>query len=1185
MIGKGWMLGIYVAMVLALLSPQTVLSQTTNALVDGEITDPQGAIVPAAKVTLISKDTMASSTFVSDRNGYYSFRDVVPGTYQLKVTAAGFTNFLQDDILVRVGYPVRIDAKLVVSGTTQEVEVKASATALNFENAEIREGIDPQVIQDVPLLVAGSIRSAANFAQILPGITHGAGDVGNAHVNGGQTSAGTVILDGAALWNSSGTQGLRGAVSDFPQSPDVISEFQVVTSNYDPQFGGGAGITVEHVRSGTDTYHGTVYEYNRNAAFNATQWGATSKAQNVENDFGGNFAGRFKLPFVGSKVRTFFFGNFEGFRIAGGVTRQTLSLPSMQERQGDFSDWKDSSGNLIPVYDPATRTQFMGCNGNQPNVICATDPRLQNSLAKQWLQFLPTPTYPGPLNNYLAPAIPVFLGTNAWTYLEKVDTYIGPKDHFSEMFYYKSLPETTATQLPVPISNTGTSYKKTPVVRVNYDHTFNEHIVNNFGFGYQNDGYWGGGIDGNSANKLPQIPGVASHAYPPQILFGTNNTSNGNFTSYGTGQGSPQAQPWLAPAYLVNDVVSMTKGKHTLSFGADLRFSRNQWTYLNSQSGNFTFQPTETGVLGLNSGNAIASFLLEQVDSASVTYYSTNQIDARQKSYAIFVGDTWRATRKLSISPGLRYEVDPPSLEAKNRFSYFDPTLTNPGAGDLPGALAFAGSGAGRSGARYPEKLWYGAFAPRLGFSYAVTPNTVVRSGYGLYYDDTNEPGYTGGIAQDGFNTNASFGSSQGGLQAAFILSQGVPQTFQKPPQINPSFDNGQNVSIYRPRNGNRLPYSQEWNVTIERQLTKNDYVTAAYVGSKGTRLLSQIDPLNALNPKYLASLGTKLRDDFQSGQTTLDGVNEPFPNFATIAQFCPGGASVAQALLAYPQYCNGLYGVDENRGSSSFNSFQLKAEHRFSTGLWALVTYTNSKLITDANNAENGGPGYTGGGQISPFQPQRLRTLAQEDIPQDLNIAYSYQLPFGSGRRWLNQGGIGNGVLGGWTFNGVFRIQSGIPFQITSSSCNAPPQLQAICIPALLPGANPFLQSPNHFDPNKPVLNVAAFESVASFNNNNNFGYTGSGRITQNFRNPGFNEFDIGLQKVFHVSERATFQLRGDAFNVLNGHHFNLVGVPGVGGSGGSVFTTDIANPSFGLWNGTVTSPRNLQVSGRISF
>jgi len=1153
------------------LTATTLWAQSNNASITGAITDPNGAVIQGAQVRLTSNDTQQTSNYVSDGNGYFSFRNVLPGTYQLTITAPGFAQYKQEGILVRVGYPIRQDVQLKLESTTQTVDVAADASALNYENAELRGSIDPQVIQDVPLLVSGSMRSAANFASILPGVVRGSGDVSGAHVNGGQSQTGIVVLDGIALFNSSGTQGLTGATLDFPQSPDVISEFQVLTSNYDAQYGSAGGVTIENVKSGTNNYHGTAYLFHRDSSLNATQWGiaASDKAQDIENDFGGNFGGRLKLPFwKDENHRTFFFANTEIFRIRGALTRPTLNIPSLAERQGDFRDWGEN------IYDPATHQQFMGCDGLTPNVICTNDPRLQNSLAKQWFQYLPNPTSPGPLRNYLAPAQPGFLGTDAYSVMEKVDQYLGSKDHISEMFYYKYLPRTTFTSLPQVISDAGTTFKRTSVLRLNWDHTLSPNIANHAAFGFQDDKAYGGGIDGRFANKLPQIPGVASHEYPPVISF------NGEFEQYGTGAGDPNIQPWLAPAWIVNDALSMIRGKHTISFGGEMRLAQNSAIFLGNQSGNFNFARGETGVIdqqgNLVGGSPIASFLLEQVDSSQTTFYTTTKIDARTNGFMLFVGDTWRVTPKLTISPGLHYEIDPAPYEAHDHFSYFDPTLPNPGAGNLPGAVAFAGSGQGRSGRRVPEDTWHGGIAPRIGVAYAVTAKTVIRSGYGMFYDNANMPGWASGISQDGYNETAVFHSSQGGTQAAFKLSDGFPSNHAVPPNLVPTFDNGGNTPNYRPRTANRLPYTQQWNLTVEHQFTDRDYVSASYVGTKGTRLLSHIAPLNVVNPSFL-SLGAKLYDEFQSGDTEVDGVPAPFPNFAATMTGCT--PTVAQALLPFPQYCNNIAGLNENQGSSTYNAFQLKAEHRFSRGLWALLSYTNSKLITNADNTENiFNPVY-----FSPFDRERNRSLAIEDVPQALNIASSYELPFGRGKPWLNQGAL-NAVFGNWALNGVFRVQSGIPFQISSSFCNVPAQLNNFCSPALLTGASPFLQSPAHFDTTQPVLNVSSFEPASSFNF-----YTGKGPRVQNFRQPGYSDFDIGLQKSVQITERMKFQLRGDAFNIFNQHHFNNVGTFLLsGGTGGSAFNTDVASPGvggFGYWNGTVTTPRNIQVSARISF
>lgn len=1168
-----WGVAVFVLAVSLLGVAPLVKAQSSNASIDGEITDPAGAVVQGAQVVLLSKDTKQTSTFVTDANGLYVFRNVLPGTYQLTVTARGFGTYVQDGLLVRVGYPIRQNVQMKLEGTAQRVEVAADASPLNYENAEIRGSIDPQVIQDVPLLVSGSIRSAANFASLLPGVVRGSGDVAGAHVNGGQSQTGIVVLDGISLYNSSGTPGLTGAVLDFPQSPDVISEFQVLTSNYDAQYGSASGVTVEHVKSGTNTFHGTVYEFHRDSAFNAAQW-HRDKPKDVENDFGGNFGGPLKLPFWKSEDhRTFFFANFEAFRVRGGINRPTISIPSLAERNGDFRDWVDEAGDLIPIYDPATHQPFMGCDGATPNVICPDDPRLQNSLAKQWFQFLPDPTSPGPLSNYVAPAAPVFLGTDAYSITEKVDQYLGSKDHLSEMFYYKYLPKTTFTTLPETISNSGTSFKRTSVWRVNWDHTFSPTLVNHVGFGFQDDKFYGGGIDGKFADQLPQIPGVAAHIYPPQINF-----SDDGFANFGTGAGDPNIQPWLAPSWIVNDAVSMTRGKHTISFGGEIRFTQNSLIGLGQQSGVFNFARGATGILdgegNLIGGSPIASFLLEQVDFAQTQFYTSTKVDARNKSFSLFVGDTWRITPKLTISPGIHWEVAPPPHEANDRFSYFDPTLPNPDAGNRPGAVAFAGSGAGRSGRRIPEDIWYGAVAPRIGVAYALAAKTVIRSGYGLFYDNANMPGWAGGISQDGYNATAVFSSSQGGTQAAFKLSDGLPPDHPVPPNLVSTFDNGGFAPVYRARNANRLPYAQQWNLTVEHQFTGRDYVSASYVGTKGTRLLSHIAPINVVNPSFL-SMGAQLNDEFHPGDTEVDGVPEPFPGFATAMTGC--APSVAQALLPFPQYCNTITGLNENKGGSTYHSFQLKAEHRISRGLWALLSYTNSKLLTNADNGESLlNPTY-----FSPFEAHRNKSLALEDVPQALNVAYSYELPLGRGKAWLNQGSMLDAVFGGWTFNGVYRVQSGIPFQISSGNCNVPSQFVNFCSPARLPGVPLYLQSPEHFNPDERVLNPAAFESSDSFNF-----YTGAGPRVQNFRQPGFSDFDIGLQKSVHITERFTFQLRADAFNVFNAHHFNSVGAfIQSSGLGGSAFNTDVASGDFGKWNGSVSSPRNIQVSGRISF
>ena len=325
------------------------------------------------------------------------------------------------------------------------------------------------------------------------------------------------------------------------------------------------------------------------------------------------------------------------------------------------------------------------------------------------------------------------------------------------------------------------------------------------------------------------------------------------------------------------------------------------------------------------------------------------------------------------------------------------------------------------------------------------------------------------------------------------MLSSGFPQNFTRPPSIDSAFRNGQDL-IYRPFDANRLSYSQQWNLTIEHQFTDSFHVSAAYVGNKGTRLPSVTAPLNALDPQLL-SMGSRLFDEFSPGVTELHGV--PLPYEGWVEQMTGCAPSVAQALLPFPQFCSSLQGLNENAGNSTYHSFQFKAERRFTKGLMLLASYTLSKNLTDSDFTKMSALTWSGAhGVISPFERQRNKALAVNDVPQIFSLAMVYELPVGKGKRWLSTGGILGKVLGGWEITNIFRASSGIPFFIRSGNCNVPAQFRAGCIPGILPGADPFAQDKGNFDPNQPLLNRGAFEPADSFNF-----YFGQGPRISDFR------------------------------------------------------------------------------------
>jgi hypothetical protein len=411
--------------------------QSANASISGTVLDSSGAAVPGAAVTLTAQATGKQAKFTTSVDGLFDFPNLQSGAYELQVSAQGFGNYVQAGIILNINQQARLSVELKVGSQIQTVQVSSNVSPLNFDNAEVKGTINPETIASMPLIVGGNLRSAAAFEVLMPGVTAPSGFADDARVNGGVHYGDDAVVDGVSLQDGANSQsGMDEALYDHPLSPESVSEVSVLGSNYQPRYGATtASIITTVTKSGTNQYHGSLYEHLRNTALNSRQFGVPNRPEDLESDFGGNIGGPLTfLPglrhFTSSaRNKTFFFVNYEGFRIRGGASTQILTLPTTQERTGDFSDWVDSQGNLIPVYDPATtranpnynpagpdmrpflRDQFMGCNGSQPNVICATDPRLQNSLANQWVKLLPAPTFAGLASNYVVPT-PIPNSTN-----------------------------------------------------------------------------------------------------------------------------------------------------------------------------------------------------------------------------------------------------------------------------------------------------------------------------------------------------------------------------------------------------------------------------------------------------------------------------------------------------------------------------------------------------------------------------------------------------------------------------------------------------------------------------------------------------------------------------------------------------------------------------------------------------
>jgi hypothetical protein len=429
------------------LLPTALLAQSGNAAINGAITDPTGAMIPGAQVSATAVDTNVVTRTTTNAEGIYSFPNLPIGAYEIRTSAQGFRDFVQSGIKLNIRDNIRMDISLQLGGSAEAIEVRADAASLNYETAEQKAGVAPETMSELPLMVSNGVRSSAGFITLLPGTATVNNDVGSAHINGGVSYQGASILNGTALVNPAGQNGIISAAMDFSQSPDMISELQVLQSNFEPQYQSSGFVMLMETKSGTNKFHGTAFEFLRNTALNARQFNVAKKPIDIENDIGVSLGGPIKVPYASShNNKAYFFFSWEGFRQTGAPTRPTFSIPSLKERKGDFSDWVDTEGNMIPIYDPATtrvvngvtvRDQFMGCDGRSPNVICSN--RL-NASALKWFSFLPQPTSDGPLNNY----VPRGNGSN-WTggvniYNGRYDQYIGDKDHITFTVYRRDQP-------------------------------------------------------------------------------------------------------------------------------------------------------------------------------------------------------------------------------------------------------------------------------------------------------------------------------------------------------------------------------------------------------------------------------------------------------------------------------------------------------------------------------------------------------------------------------------------------------------------------------------------------------------------------------------------------------------------------------------------------------------------------
>ena len=687
-------------------------------------------------------------------------------------------------------------------------------------------------------------------------------------------------------------------------------------------------------------------------------------------------------------------------------------------------------------------------------------------------------------------------------------------------------------------------YRRPYWARVNHDFILSANTINNFRIGY---------------TREPQLWArtASDHGYLQDIgLKGTNPPGDiiprvqfsDSYSNWADEVKNKGVQ--VNNTFQLADTLSHFKGSHSLKFGFDTNWQQTNGADTQNQqgtlivSGNETAFPSASG--RTTSGDPLASFLVGAIDSA--TYAGLFVVPAMRYHYfAMFAQDDWKVSRRFTLNYGLRWDLYTPRHDAHDNMSGFDPSVPNPGAGGRLGAIAFLGDGTGRDGRSSFADTAYKNFGPRIGFAYQLFKSTVVRGGYGISYGQGNA---AAGLRQSqsfsyGFNAAPSWASTDAGVTPAFYLDNGFPTNWPRPPFIDPTVQNGTAVN-YIGRGDGRPPYFGNYQFSVQQMLASRLVFEVSYVGVKGTHLGNNLISMNQLNPRYLA-LGSLLTQNITSAAAKAAGITAPYPGFT---------GSVAQALRPYPQFLNITDQADPN-GDSTYNALQVKLIKRLSNGLTFLGSYTWSKSLTDGNVAAGGGP------SGEDFYNRRLeKALSTYDVPQNVSLAYTYELPFGPGKKLLNGNSLPAKIVGGWQLTGIQQYQSGMPVQLTAS--NTLPIFNGTLRPNLIPDVPMTLSPANPLT--QPWFNKASFAVPQTYTLGN------ASRSYDALRAPNLYNESFGLMRRIRVKERTTITLRGEFFNALNRVVF---GAP----------SGNISSSSYGRVSSQSNNPRQGQVSLKVEF
>jgi len=1038
----------------------SAFAQTTAGTITGQVTDTSGAMVPNAPVRITNVDTNVSRDLVTDSAGLYVAPSLLPGRYRVDVSLTGFRPESKVGLVLSLSQTLTVSFTLEPGAQKQTVTVVATAEQLvDTTTSTLGQVITEKPVQDLPL----NGRNYVNLIPMAAGVMTAPGS-NNFFINGQRGSGTAYLIDGADV----------AVASDGPPivlpNLESIGEFKVTTNNFTAEYGRAlGGIVNTHIRSGTSMWHGSMFEYVRNTVLDARNFFDGKRLPYNFNQFGGSLGG----PLIKDKL--FIFGDYQGQRSRASSTAFS-NVPTAAEAQGNFSD-------LLPgtkIYKPLTipRVQF-------PNNIIP--PEDVDPAAAKMFALLPAPTASG-LYNYIKPAVTA--GTIDSSDL-RVDYNLTTKDRLSYVMIFSQLEYSFGTlgggaplgprlsgSLIIPVGGQNArSYS------LNYTHIVSPAMVNEFSVGWTRYIFYGSGSPGMQYEPDLGIPGLNPSSTDTH-LSGFPLLYPVGYNWFGAPAGGPFNQTQNIPQF--SDNLSWVRGRHSFKtgFSANFRqfnldqslFPRGYYIFLAYPTASFP-SPVLTG------GNSAATALLGYPFEIIRQYLPP--FGQRIKEYGTYFQDDFKATKRLTLNLGVRWDLYKPATEQFNRLGNFDPSTVT---------VILAGQN-GVSNSTLDTN--YRDFSPHVGFSYQATADgkTVVRGGYAIAY--VSLVAQAVGTTTDRLPENPPFNHYAVGIANPIFptvppilprVSEGFPVPTQDPQHLCCG------VSLYYIPRSEPTPYAQQWNLDIQRALPGNFLLDVAYVGTRAVHLTGSSNPNQA-----------------PPGPTPAAGREPISSNISTVL-----------ALLS--------------RESSFYHALQIKLERRFSAGFFLLGSYTFSKSIDDASaTSVNGGAGSTAQPQDA-FNWRADRALSNFDARHRMVVSYIYELPFGKGKKFLSASNkYVNVFLGGWQLNGINSAQSGQPFTPALSNgmaaINAGPGGQVR--PYLV--GNPNLSSGQTVD---HWFNVSAFVTPGQAGT---APYTFGNAGRNILKGPNFVNFDFSLFKNFSLTERLKLQFRSEFFNIFNHTNFGL--------------------------------------------